>query len=106
MESGIGTLVGALAGVNMISGSGMLDFLVCQSLEKLILDAEAINMAKRMTSGIQKHTETLGSEFFRVINFKGEFLMQKRNSPIISGGTFTSIKCDRSKVNSGVAARR
>ena len=76
MESGIGTLVGALSGVNMISGSGMLDFLACQSLEKLIFDAEAINMAKRMTSGIQKHTETLGTEFFRDINFKGEFLMQ------------------------------
>jgi trimethylamine--corrinoid protein Co-methyltransferase len=77
MESGIGTLIGALAGVNMISGSGMLDFLACQSLEKLIIDAEAINMAKRMTSGIQKHTETLGTEFFRDINFKGDFLMQK-----------------------------
>ena len=49
LESGIGTLVGALAGVNMISGAGMLDFLACQSLEKLIFDAEVISMVKRMT---------------------------------------------------------
>jgi len=77
LESGIGTLIGALAGVNMISGAGMLDFLACQSLEKLILDAEVISMAKRMTSGIQQHTETFGTEFFEGINFKGEFLMQK-----------------------------
>jgi len=77
LESGIGTLVGALAGVNMISGAGMLDFLACQSLEKLIFDAEVISMVKRMTSGIQQHTETLGTEFFEGINFKGEFLMQK-----------------------------
>ena len=77
LESGIGTMVGALAGVNMISGAGMLDFLACQSLEKLIFDAEVISMVKRMTSGIQLHTKTLGTEFFEGINFTGEFLSQK-----------------------------
>lgn len=77
VESGMGTLVGALAGINMISGAGMLDFLACQSLEKIILDAEVISMVRRMTTGIQQHTETLGLEFFEDVNFKGEFLTQK-----------------------------
>jgi len=77
IESGMGALVGALAGINMISGAGMLDFLACQSLEKIVLDAEVISMVRRMTAGIQQHTQTLGLEFFEDINFKGEFLTQK-----------------------------
>jgi len=76
LESGIGTLIGALAGINMISGGGMLDFLACQSPEKIIIDAEAISMAKRMISGISQHSQTLGIEFFEGTNFKGEFLKQ------------------------------
>ena len=35
LESGMSMLLGALAGINMISGAGMLDFLACQSPEKL-----------------------------------------------------------------------
>lgn len=77
IESGMGTLVGALAGINMISGAGMLDFLACQSLEKIVLDAQVISMVRRMIAGIHQYTETLGLEFFEDINFKGEFLTQK-----------------------------
>lgn len=76
-ESGMGMLIGALAGINMISGAGMLDYLVCQSLEKIIIDAEIINMIQRLLTGIEKHSETMGTEFFEGINFKGDFLMQK-----------------------------
>ena len=53
MESGISAMIGALAGINMISGAGMLDFLACQSPEKLVVDAEAIAMAKRLLAGIR-----------------------------------------------------
>ncbi|MGB9361182.1 MAG: trimethylamine methyltransferase family protein, partial [Candidatus Sulfotelmatobacter sp.] len=34
MESGMSAVLGALAGINMISGAGMLDFLACHSIEK------------------------------------------------------------------------
>ena len=51
-ESGIGAVLAALAGVNMISGPGMLDFESCQSLEKLLLDNEACGMALRLVRGI------------------------------------------------------
>jgi trimethylamine--corrinoid protein Co-methyltransferase len=78
LESGMGAMIGALSGINMISGSGMLDFLVCQSPEKLIIDAEGIAMAKRMLQGIKLHTETLATGYFEGINFKGgDFLKQK-----------------------------
>jgi len=77
MESGITAMIGALAGINMISGAGMLDFLACQSPEKLVVDAEAIAMAQRLVEGIEVRTETLATEFFEGFNFKGEFLKQK-----------------------------
>lgn len=77
MESGMSALVGALAGINMISGAGMLDFLACQSAEKLVVDAEGIAMAKRLLRGVQLHTATLASELFTNIDFKGDFLKQK-----------------------------
>lgn len=79
LESGISAMVGALSGINMISGSGMLDFLACHSAEKLVLDAEGIAMAKRMIGGVQQHTDTLATGFYDdKINFKGgDFLKQK-----------------------------
>ena len=77
MESGISAVVGALAGINMISGAGMLDFLACQSTEKLVIDAEGIAMAQRLLAGIEVRTETLATALFEGINFKGDFLKQK-----------------------------
>jgi trimethylamine--corrinoid protein Co-methyltransferase len=77
LESGITAVIGALAGINMISGAGMLDFLACQSAEKLIIDAEAIGMAQRLLAGVQVRTETLATAMFEGINFKGSFLEQK-----------------------------
>jgi len=78
LESGMGALVGALSGINMISGSGMLDSLLCQSPEKLVIDAEGIAMAKRMLQGMQVHTATLATSFYEGVNFRGgDFLKQK-----------------------------
>ncbi len=78
LESGMGALIGALSGINMISGAGMLDSLLCQSPEKLVVDAEGIAMAKRMLAGMKVHTETLATGFYEGVNFKGgDFLKQK-----------------------------
>jgi len=77
LESGMTALVGALAGINMISGAGMLDFLACQSAEKLAFDAEGIAMVKRLLAGVQVQTDTLAIELFAGINFKADFLKQK-----------------------------
>lgn len=78
LESGMGALVGALSGINMISGAGMLDSLLCQSPEKLVIDAEGIAMAQRMLQGMKVHTQTLATGFYEGINFKGgDFLKQR-----------------------------
>jgi len=84
MESGMTALIGALAGINMISGAGMLDFLACQSAEKLVVDAEAIAMTKRLLSGMHVQTDSLATALFEGINFKGDFLKQKVTRELFS----------------------
>jgi trimethylamine---corrinoid protein Co-methyltransferase len=84
LESGVTAVLGALAGINMISGGGMLDFLACQSAEKLVVDAEAVGMAKRLLTGVQVQTGTLATAFFEGINFKGDFLKQKATRELFS----------------------
>lgn len=54
LESGVGAVLGALAGINLVSGAGMLDYLLSQSIEKILLDGEAIRMARRLVAGIAK----------------------------------------------------
>lgn len=85
LESGVTAIVGALAGVNMISGAGMLDFLVCQSAEKLVIDAEAIAMAQRLLRGIGTPTETLATAMFAQTGLKGEFLKLKDTRRLFPG---------------------
>ena len=73
-ESGMTALVGALAGIDMISGPGMLDFLLAQSAEKLVLDAEMIGMVQRLLRGVATPTETLATGFFEAAGPEGRFL--------------------------------
>jgi trimethylamine--corrinoid protein Co-methyltransferase len=77
LESGITALLGAMAGINMISGAGMLDFLASQSAEKLVVDAEAIAMAKRLLAGVKVRTDPLATAMFAGFDFKADFLKQK-----------------------------
>lgn len=53
LETGIGAVLAALSGINVISGPGMLDFESCQSLEKLVIDNEICGMALRLVKGIE-----------------------------------------------------
>ncbi len=53
LESSSGATLAALAGINNVSGPGMLDFESCLSLEKLIVDNEICGMALRLTRGIE-----------------------------------------------------
>ena len=53
LETGSGAVLAALAGVNSVSGPGMLDLENAQSLEKLVVDNEACGMALRLVAGIE-----------------------------------------------------
>ena len=76
-ESGISCVLGALAGINMISGAGMLDFLACHSIEKLVVDAEAIASAQRLLEGIQPRGDSLAVAMFAKTGLQGDFLKLK-----------------------------
>jgi trimethylamine--corrinoid protein Co-methyltransferase len=73
-ESGIGAVLGALASINIISGPGMLDFESCFSLEKLVIDAEIVGMAKRLVTGMVERETPLGVEIIRQVGHAGNFL--------------------------------
>lgn len=73
LESGMGALLGALAGINVISGAGMLDFLLTQSLEKVLLDHEACAMPLRAARGIQEDESDSLALISEVVRL-GEFL--------------------------------
>ncbi|MFQ6058168.1 MAG: trimethylamine methyltransferase family protein [Anaerolineae bacterium] len=74
LESGIGTILGALAGVNMISGAGMLAFESCQSHEKLVIDNEIIGMARRLLEGVVPVEDALATALVRQVGHHGNFL--------------------------------
>ena len=74
MESGMAAVVGALSGINMISGAGMLETLACHSLEKLVLDAESIDSAQRLARGVNAKAPSLAVEMFAESFAKGGFL--------------------------------
>jgi trimethylamine--corrinoid protein Co-methyltransferase len=85
MESAVSVILGALGGINMISGAGMLDFLACQSVEKLVVDAEAIGMAQRLLRGIEARPGSLAVEMFAKAGLAGEFLKLKETRDLFRG---------------------
>jgi trimethylamine--corrinoid protein Co-methyltransferase len=74
LESGIGSVLAALAGINVISGPGMMDFESCQSLEKLVVDNEICGMAKRLVRGISQRDDPLALDLFKDITPETQFL--------------------------------
>lgn len=77
MESATSAALGALAGINMISGAGMLDSLACHSLEKLVIDAEAIASAQRLRRGIETSFPKFATHMYAEIGLSGDFLKLK-----------------------------
>ncbi len=73
LESGIGAVLAALAGINMVSGVGILDYILTQSLEKLVLDHEACAMALRLARGIARGPDD-SVELIADLVQRGEFL--------------------------------
>ena len=53
-ESGMGAVLAVLAGINVVSGPGMLDCVSCQSFEKVLLDHEMCGQALRLARGVAR----------------------------------------------------
>jgi len=76
-ETGIGLVLGALAGINVISGPGMLDFENCQSFEKLVIDNELCGMALRMAKGVKVEDETIAFDLIKKVGPGGVYLAER-----------------------------
>jgi len=106
MESATSAALGALARINMVSGAGMLDALACHSVEKLIIDAEAISSAQRLVHGFQVQTETLATAMFDQIGLSGEFLKMKETRSLFRKEQhFPSAVIERGETLPGEADR-
>jgi trimethylamine--corrinoid protein Co-methyltransferase len=73
-ETGIGAILAALSGVNVISGAGILDFIRCQSLEKLVIDNEICGMAYRLIEGITQRDDPIALDLFKDFAAGTQFL--------------------------------
>lgn len=74
LETGIGAVLAALSGINVISGPGMLDFILCFSLEKLVIDNEICRMAKRLVEGIAQREDPIAKHLFEGLSAESQFL--------------------------------
>jgi len=64
----------ALAGANMVSGPGMMDYESCLSFEKLVVDAEIIGMAKRLIAGIDGRQTPIALDIIQELGHKADYL--------------------------------
>jgi trimethylamine--corrinoid protein Co-methyltransferase len=76
-ESARSAMLGALTGINMISGAGMIESLACHSVEKLVMDAESIASAQRLVRGVEVRGESLATAMFAQTGLSGNFLTLK-----------------------------
>ena len=75
LETGIGAILGALAGINLITGAGMLNFETTQCLEKLVIDNEICGMARRLVQGITPRGEPLAEDLFTEGLYEGKHFL-------------------------------
>jgi trimethylamine--corrinoid protein Co-methyltransferase len=71
LESSMGVTLAILAGINNVSGPGMLDFESCLSLEKLVADNELCGMGLRLAKGIEPREDFPSTPIF------GELLRER-----------------------------
>jgi trimethylamine---corrinoid protein Co-methyltransferase len=74
IETGISGVIAQLAGINMISGVGALDFVNTFSIEKLIIDHEVCGTVLRLHRGIDCSAESLAIDLIDQLGPGGNYL--------------------------------
>jgi len=75
LETSMGATLAALAGINSISGPGMLDFETTLSLEKLVVDNEICGLTKRMVRGVEPRDDFPALPHFEEMIEEGHLLI-------------------------------
>jgi len=73
MEACGSIFLAALSQVNLVTGAGMIDFLRCQSFEKLVMDADLIGMARRLNTGIEAREDPIALDKMRQAPHRAEY---------------------------------
>lgn len=105
-ETALGAVLGALAGVNVISGPGMLDFESCQSLEKLVIDDEICAMVYRLLGGIAQRDEPIALGVFEGFAAGQSFLSHPHTRKWYRKEHIAARQVDRDPYDAWVAAGR
>ena len=71
------SLLPALAGANLIYGTGMLELGVTFSFAQLVIDNEIARMCKRVVQGVQINDDTMAVELIKKVGAGKDFLAQK-----------------------------
>ena len=74
LESAMSALAALLAGINVISGVGVMEFCNTFSLEKLVIDNEICGMALRLEKGLNCSEEALALDLICDLGPGGDFL--------------------------------
>jgi trimethylamine--corrinoid protein Co-methyltransferase len=77
METSMGATLASLAGINNVSGPGMLDFESCQCLEKLVLDNEICGSVQRLIRGIEPKEDFPARPIFQELLEEKHLLISK-----------------------------
>lgn len=77
LETAVSGVIASLAGVDVISGPGMMDFCNTFSLEKLVIDNEICGMAHRLIKGIEFSEDTLAADLIAEMGSFGDYLSTK-----------------------------
>ncbi len=77
LETSMSGVVATLAGINVISGPGILDFVSCISLEKLVIDNEICGMALRLNRGMDLNEDTLALDLICRLGPGGNYMSEE-----------------------------
>lgn len=97
-ESAITSLLVALAGGNFIhDAAGFLEFCMCASLEKYVVDDEILGMVMRAVQGIEVSEATLAYDLLKQIGPGGHFVASRHTRKHMRKEQFIPGLCDRSQ---------
>jgi len=105
-ETGIGAVLAALAGINVVSGPGMLDFESTLSPEKLLIDDDICAMAYRLLAGVAQRDEPIAEALFAGIGPETQFLTLPHTRTWYRAEHIRSALADRDTYDAWDAAGR
>ncbi len=96
VESAMTSLLVALAGGNFIhDAAGLLEFCLCASLEKCVMDDEILGMVKRALQGVKITPETLAFDLLKQVGPGGHYVTSRHTRKHMREEQYFPRLCDR-----------